>query len=1111
MSVRDKWVRRFSIDETAKHKNGFTIYKITSVLFPLESPEAVTIISVWKRYSDIQQLHKSMKSLHSGLHLKGTFPPLAKSSFFKRFHPEVIDERAKTIKALLEFVAEHRLLFTSTDFVNFLQTGYPEPDPKPSGVINAIRSSLHLPIEETPPLEYQTSEDEARSPTTRNETANNAPATPTDIDISQIPIYEAADVEIRESDSDSFESLDSLDSLDSELYDELSNFDAPSVKRNMLPDLINFDAPSTSRPARAPSRSHAPRESETDAELCERRGDFSQAFECYKALVGELLSAVRAETDQQTRVVMKEKINKYLSRAEDIYKNHLSNNDHSQPPAPPAPPAPLAPPAASAPAGGAASRGAHAALPLHVLRASRSELGAYRVLARRARVLLVLHDQQQHCRAMKVIQKIPKNLTEFDDYFHQRSNETRQPILPTLIPYMVPLHAYVETDDLIFLILSYAPGERLFDYIKNYKHSSPNTRHVNLENVFTEQNKRHDDIDVQNDNIDSVNDIVNKIDVYDDVNENIEGRDVLDNVDVSVNELVKNSQKLLLNVDRVLTEVPNISSVRKEEPKLEVEEEKRAKMERETEKITIPSNISAPKSEIPPSAVCRWGAEILTALESLHNCGVIWRDLRPRNVLLGARGHVLLSYCVAYADSDVTLANLARSGEKVRYGDTCCVPLRRVRGQRRHARQPRALRGEGTVWGHVLCPAASRTRTATSRSPTSRAPGRRYGMGTRAVSRCVAYADSDVTLANLARSGEKVRYGDTCCVPLRRVRGQRRHARQPRALRGEGTVWGHVLCPAASRTRTATSRSPTSRAPGRRYGMGTRAVSRCVAYADSDVTLANLARSGEKVRYGDTCCVPLRRVRGQRRHARQPRALRGEGTVWGHVLCPAASRTRTATSRSPTSRAPGRRYGMGTRAVSRCVAYADSDVTLANLARSGEKVRYGDTCCVPLRRVRGQRRHARQPRALRGEGTVWGHVLCPAASRTRTATSRSPTSRAPGRRYGMGTRAVSRCVAYADSDVTLANLARSGEKVRYGDTCCVPLRRVRGQRRHARQPRALRGEGTVWGHVLCPAASRTRTAKSRCVSYCLYIGVPVKSYTVYSISFYKSLSDLIFC
>lgn len=32
MSVKDKWVRRFSVDETAQHKNGFTIYKITSVV-----------------------------------------------------------------------------------------------------------------------------------------------------------------------------------------------------------------------------------------------------------------------------------------------------------------------------------------------------------------------------------------------------------------------------------------------------------------------------------------------------------------------------------------------------------------------------------------------------------------------------------------------------------------------------------------------------------------------------------------------------------------------------------------------------------------------------------------------------------------------------------------------------------------------------------------------------------------------------------------------------------------------------------------------------------------------------------------------------------------------
>ncbi|KPJ20099.1 Ribosomal protein S6 kinase delta-1 [Papilio machaon] len=253
MSTKDKWVRRFTVDETAKHKNGFTIYKITSVLFPLESPEAVTVVSVWKRYSDIQALHGSMKTLHSGLHLRGTFPVLPKNNYFKRFQSEVIEERAKSIKILLEFIAEHRLLFTSTVFVNFLQTGYPEPVPQ-GGVINAIRSSLHLPIEETPPLEYQTSDDDSRSPNSARTPQENIESA-NSLDISQIPIYEAADVELRQSPkntrTDSFESINSIESINSDFYDELNKIKIdktkPCVKtKNVLPDLINFDAPSTS-------------------------------------------------------------------------------------------------------------------------------------------------------------------------------------------------------------------------------------------------------------------------------------------------------------------------------------------------------------------------------------------------------------------------------------------------------------------------------------------------------------------------------------------------------------------------------------------------------------------------------------------------------------------------------------------------------------------------------------------------------------------------------------------------------------------------------------------------------------------------------------------------
>ncbi|CAG4966409.1 unnamed protein product [Colias eurytheme] len=671
MSMRDKWVRRFSVDETAKHKNGFTLYKITSVLFPLDSPEAVTVVSVWKRYSDIQQLHKSMKALHSGLHLRGSFPTLAKSSYFKRFQQEVIEERAKSIKDLLEFVAEHRLLFTSTDFVNFLQSGYPDPEPK--GVINAIRSSLHLPVEDTPPLEYQTSDDDSRSPETQNMNSTNASPinSNTQMDISQIPIYEAADIEIRQSpilqksNTNSFESLDSLDSISSDLYEELNKMTIKKsksfVKKNVLPDLINFDAPSTSKfddyhtmprninsdevdsinlnnqkltTSQLDSRSfdsasigNSRRSSYSMLSLsnvecktrtedsyvfeagyllnlaarCEDVGDFQRSFECYKSGIEKMLIGVQSDTDPQRRALIKNKTSKYLSYAEEIYKKHLSGTDQSLLPERDSDmPKPI-----------------HSPIPLSMLKRPYEELGMYRVLGvLGSSIMLVLHKTEQTCYAMKVIQKIPHNLTEFDDYFQQQAT-TRQPILPTLIPYMVPLHAYIETNNLFFLILSYAPGEKLFDYIKNYAKSIPNTpSKVNLENVFPK-------IDLENESID--------------LNRNIDS-------EVSVKELVMNSQKLLKNVDKVLTDsdVRECNSVVQETSNVEMV-------------------VKNPRDVLPPSTICKWGAEILTAIESLHNSGVILRDLNPNNILLSEGGQITLTYFTHYPGTEMCISQVRKT------------------------------------------------------------------------------------------------------------------------------------------------------------------------------------------------------------------------------------------------------------------------------------------------------------------------------------------------------------------------------------------------------------------------------------------------------------------
>ncbi|XP_039282652.1 ribosomal protein S6 kinase delta-1 isoform X1 [Nilaparvata lugens] len=120
----DTWVRRFIVSDPVKHKKGFTLYKITSIVFPKKHPEAVTKIIVWKRYNDFKKLHKELKLKYQKLQLPDKFPPFVKAKFFRRFEDDVIEERRQAALVLLDFVAQHSALFTSETFVKFFQCGY---------------------------------------------------------------------------------------------------------------------------------------------------------------------------------------------------------------------------------------------------------------------------------------------------------------------------------------------------------------------------------------------------------------------------------------------------------------------------------------------------------------------------------------------------------------------------------------------------------------------------------------------------------------------------------------------------------------------------------------------------------------------------------------------------------------------------------------------------------------------------------------------------------------------------------------------------------------------------------------------------------------------------
>lgn len=90
-------------------------------VFPRNIPEALSTICVWKRYSEVKELYKEIELKKKKLHLKGELPILKQSTFFKRFEQKIIEERKHFILNLLDFIAQHPILYKSKSFNDFFK------------------------------------------------------------------------------------------------------------------------------------------------------------------------------------------------------------------------------------------------------------------------------------------------------------------------------------------------------------------------------------------------------------------------------------------------------------------------------------------------------------------------------------------------------------------------------------------------------------------------------------------------------------------------------------------------------------------------------------------------------------------------------------------------------------------------------------------------------------------------------------------------------------------------------------------------------------------------------------------------------------------------------
>lgn len=110
-------------------------------MFPVDIPEALTCLTVWKRYNDIKALLKTVRKRHKAEHLSGTVPTLNNHTFFKRFEADVITERKLFVIRLLDFIGQHPVLYKSQIFQDFLTTSQTMPcDESLQFVIDEIAS-----------------------------------------------------------------------------------------------------------------------------------------------------------------------------------------------------------------------------------------------------------------------------------------------------------------------------------------------------------------------------------------------------------------------------------------------------------------------------------------------------------------------------------------------------------------------------------------------------------------------------------------------------------------------------------------------------------------------------------------------------------------------------------------------------------------------------------------------------------------------------------------------------------------------------------------------------------------------------------------------------------
>ena len=332
---------------------------------------------------------------------------------------------------------------------------------------------------------------------------------------------------------------------------------------------------------------------------------YSLAFENYKLGIDKLLSGAKNDTNKKRRAIAKTKAGKYLERAEILYENHIVNLEEHN----------------------------------FVFEDAITNVPS----------ILALERPMNHLSRFKVVKIMDANMrvqdcTDKKNYIMKaiwKQSSNHSVFLPQQIPYHIPLKNYFQSDNTIFLLLHFASGGLLWDFIIG--RSTKADVRTNIEDIFVEPPyvqsavELNEDIDDLHDDIEIAEEIL-VIESYSAIdaiyNENREITPSFDTLstDMDVSDIMSCSQKLLQSVSKTLQKSHEIDESRIKvpielnatitEPCLSFDSVERDIIEPipELSPRTETTNV---KNDIPEAVVKQWAAELIVAVHNLHKNGII--------------------------------------------------------------------------------------------------------------------------------------------------------------------------------------------------------------------------------------------------------------------------------------------------------------------------------------------------------------------------------------------------------------------------------------------------------------------------------------------------------